>query len=83
MCIGETCCGKDSDEVFSYYTPAIVRIKDRKLGLSKLFFQVGAFLWIVGYNIILKKGWAKTTGHTAVVRISPLQPKINSKGENK
>ena len=83
MCVGETCCGKDSDEVFAYNTPAIVRIKDRKLGLTKLCFQVIAFVWIVIYNIGYSKGWAKIKLHSGVVRLAPLQPKINSKGEDK
>ena len=83
MCVGETFCGKDSDEVFGYNTPAIVRIKDRKLGLTKLFFQIIAFIWIVIYNIIWNKGWAKTGLHSGVVRLAPLQPKINSNGEDK
>ena len=80
MCIGETFCGKDSDEVFAYATPAVVKIKDRKLGLAKLFFQILAFIWIVINNVFLQKGWAKTVIPTGVVRLSPLQPKINAQG---
>ena len=80
MCIGEECCGRDSDELFAYQTPAVVRIKDRKLGLLKLVFQILAFIWVVVYNVFMQKGWAKTSIPRGSVRISPMQPKINDKG---
>ena len=80
MCIGEEFCGRDSDEVFAYSTPAVVRIKDRKLGLLKLLFQIIAFIWVVIWNIFAQKGWAKVKIPSGSVRLSPLQPKINDKG---
>ena len=78
MCVEETFCGKDSDEVFAYNTPAVVRIKDRKLGLAKITFQLIAFIYIVIYNVFYNHGWAKRMQPSGVVRLSPLQPKRNN-----
>ena len=80
MCIGEECCGRDSDEVFAYSTPAVVRIKDRKLGLLYHTFRLLAFIWVVIWNVFAQKGWAKVTIPRGSVRMSPMQPKINDKG---
>ena len=69
--------------MFAYNTPAVVRIKDRKLGLAKLFFSAAAFIYIVVNNVIIQRGWAKRSVPTGVARLSPLQPQINAQGEKK
>jgi hypothetical protein len=40
-------CGHDLDDVFAYQTPKIVVVRDRWLGLLKLFFMLGIFIFVV------------------------------------
>ena len=83
LSIIQTCCTKqDPDEAFAYHTPAVVKIKDRKLDLMKMMFTIIAFFYIVIYNVFLDHGWAKTMQPSGVVRLSSLQPKRNNQGLN-
>jgi hypothetical protein len=57
------CCPKcelgDLDDVFAYKTPVIARIRDRKLGLLRLFFSFLIIVYIGVYSIVANKGYAR------------------------
>jgi hypothetical protein len=40
-------CGHDLDDVFAYSTPKVVVVRDRWLGLLKLFFMLAIFVFVV------------------------------------
>ena len=58
-CLGKALCGSNVDETFSYSTPVVVRIRDRRLGLLRIAFSVLIFAWIGVYNIWWQRGYAK------------------------
>ena len=39
----------DLDEIFAFKTPRFVRIRDRRLGILNLLFNVAIFAYIVVY----------------------------------
>eukprot|EP01060_Flectonema_neradi_P005899 TRINITY_DN13957_c0_g1_i1.p1 TRINITY_DN13957_c0_g1~~TRINITY_DN13957_c0_g1_i1.p1 ORF type:complete len:491 (+),score=81.14 TRINITY_DN13957_c0_g1_i1:73-1545(+) len=47
----------DLDDLFAYRTPRTVLIRDRKLGLSRIILALALFLYIVVYEVIMKKGY--------------------------
>eukprot|EP01006_Ploeotia_vitrea_P028198 TRINITY_DN60921_c0_g1_i2.p1 TRINITY_DN60921_c0_g1~~TRINITY_DN60921_c0_g1_i2.p1 ORF type:complete len:427 (-),score=205.75 TRINITY_DN60921_c0_g1_i2:298-1578(-) len=51
----ERVTGRDPDEVFAYNTIKVVRIKDRYLGMLRLFLLLVIFLYIVGYVLIYQQ----------------------------
>ena len=58
-CLSKALCGANVDEVFSYSTPVVVRIRDRRLGLLRIVFSVLIFAYIGIYNIWYQRGYAK------------------------
>ena len=40
-------CGHDLDDLFAYQTPKVVVVRDRWLGLLKLFFMLAIFVFVV------------------------------------
>lgn len=78
MCLGEELFGVDTDELFAYSSPKVVRIKDRRLGILKYSFSILIFFYIVGYNIFWNLGWAKMTVPEGMVRFSLQSPTINT-----
>lgn len=49
--LGDTWCGTDVDAVFAYQTPKAVKIKDRTLGLTRLWLTLAIFLYIVVFQV--------------------------------
>lgn len=43
--------------IFEYYTPKIVHIKNKKIGVLNRLIQFGIIVYILGYVIIYKKGY--------------------------
>lgn len=50
-CLPATIFGVSIDSLFAYYTPKIVAIQDRSLGLLRIFAMLIIFLYIFVYNI--------------------------------
>jgi hypothetical protein len=50
-CLPKTAFGISLDSLFAYYTPKIVAIQDRSLGLMRIGAMVCIFLYIFVYNI--------------------------------
>lgn len=49
----------DWDEVFSYRTAKVVRVRDRRVGLLRIFLLLPIVAYIVGFVVIWNKGYLK------------------------
>lgn len=69
------CCARveeklgDFDTVFSYTTPRMVMIKDRRLGLMMLFVQVAVFLYVIVYQILILQAYKRPGAVAGSVRM--------------
>ena len=52
--LGDSWFGTDVDDIFAYATPRVTKIKDRSLGLLKLFLMICIFLYIGIWSIWIK-----------------------------
>lgn len=50
---------KDYDDIFSYNTPKIVKVRDRRLGIPYYFFMIVIFVYIV-YTVIVNQRYLIT-----------------------
>jgi hypothetical protein len=66
----------DPDDVLAYNTIKLVRIRDRRLGAIHHLLQLGIFLYIVVYTIILQKRYLKTEPPTGAFRVTAQQPSV-------
>ena len=77
-----SCCDKlNLDHTFAYTTAAQVKIKDKRLGITRLFLLVSAFVWVVVVNVVMNKGWARVESVEGVVAIIGTNPTVKRNGE--
>eukprot|EP01012_Entosiphon_sulcatum_P050914 TRINITY_DN6988_c0_g1_i1.p1 TRINITY_DN6988_c0_g1~~TRINITY_DN6988_c0_g1_i1.p1 ORF type:complete len:486 (+),score=96.69 TRINITY_DN6988_c0_g1_i1:51-1460(+) len=60
----------DLDETFSYVTFRKVKLRDRWLGLVNFFLQLAIFLYVIVWEIVLKKGYLLMEPPAGNTRIS-------------
>ena len=68
------------DHIFAYTTVAQVKIQDRRLGVTRLLLLVFAFVWVVVYNVVINKGWARVEpveGLATMVGANPTVASVN------
>jgi len=53
-CLGDKWFGQDVDSILAYQTPKIVKIQDRKLGITKNLLMLIIFVYIFIFNIYFK-----------------------------
>lgn len=68
--------GTDFDVLFAYNTIKYVRVVDRRLGLLRLFLMLGIIFYIVGFVLIMNRGYMKWETPVGSVQYS-LQPQPN------
>jgi len=66
----------DWDDLLSYNTVKVVRIRDRRLGALHITFMAGIVLYIVVYSIVLNKGYLKVETPMGSIRASLLKPSV-------
>ena len=65
------------DEAFAYETTAQIKIKDKRLGITRMALLLFAFIYVIVYNIIISKGWAKELPVRGVSKILGKNPTIS------
>ncbi|KAF2071100.1 hypothetical protein CYY_007586 [Polysphondylium violaceum] len=64
----------DWDDILSYNTVKVVRIRDRRLGILHITFMASIVIYIVIYSIILNKGYLNLETPVGSIRASLLKP---------
>ena len=73
-----SCCKNiNLDEVFAYKTSAQIKIKDRRLGFTRIALLCFAFIYVIVYNIVINKGWAKKLPVSGVAKLVGNNPTIS------
>ena len=73
-----SCCkNMNLDEAFAYETTAQIKIKDKRLGITRMALLFFAFIYVIVYNIIISKGWAKELPVRGVSKIVGKNPTIS------
>eukprot|EP01062_Namystynia_karyoxenos_P022045 TRINITY_DN18434_c0_g2_i2.p1 TRINITY_DN18434_c0_g2~~TRINITY_DN18434_c0_g2_i2.p1 ORF type:complete len:470 (+),score=126.57 TRINITY_DN18434_c0_g2_i2:85-1410(+) len=60
----------DADDLFAYKTSRRIVIRDRKLGLIRLGIIIAIFVYVVIYEVVLRKGYLKKQDPVGFVRTS-------------
>jgi len=72
--MGDTLFGQDIDTLFAYQTVRIAKIRDRTLGLFRIFMMVAIFFYICIFNIWYKGGHFSFTPVQGVARLQWQEP---------
>jgi len=64
----------DFDKVFSYSTLKVVTIQDRRLGFLHYGFQLGIFIYIVVYTIVIQQRYLRTEAPYGAIRSTLQEP---------
>jgi hypothetical protein len=73
-----SCCKNiNLDEAFAYKTAAQIKIKDRRLGITRVVLLCFAFIYVIVYNIVINKGWAKKLSVRGVAKVTGNNPTIS------
>eukprot|EP01012_Entosiphon_sulcatum_P043085 TRINITY_DN57264_c0_g1_i1.p1 TRINITY_DN57264_c0_g1~~TRINITY_DN57264_c0_g1_i1.p1 ORF type:complete len:549 (+),score=64.58 TRINITY_DN57264_c0_g1_i1:30-1649(+) len=62
--------GKDLDDLLSYKTARMVKIRDRRLCIGRILISIGVLLYVVIYAIIEEQGYLKVDVPVGAVRLS-------------
>ena len=76
-CIPETICGADVDSLFAYPTVKIVRIRDSRLGLFKMFLIFCITLYVGLIQLWKDSGYLATEKVSGITRFTLQQPTVN------
>ena len=69
------------DDLFAYTTTRLVVIRDRRLGLLRFALLFSCFVWVVVYQLYVKRGWADETPLSGGSLVLGINPTRNDKGE--
>ena len=76
-CIPDTICGADVDSLFAYPTVKIVRIRDSRLGLFKVFLIFLITLYIGLIQLWKDSGYLATEKVSGITRFTLQQPTVD------
>mmetsp|Transcript_24577 Transcript_24577/g.48852 ORF Transcript_24577/g.48852 Transcript_24577/m.48852 type:complete len:454 (-) Transcript_24577:33-1394(-) len=76
-CIPDTICGADVDSLFAYPTVKIVRIRDSRLGLFKLFLIFLITLYVGLIQLWKDSGYLATEKVSGITRFTLQQPTVD------
>jgi len=64
----------DADDLLSYETIKLVKIRDRRLGIMHFFLQFGIFIYIVVYTIIIQQRYLRQDAPYGSIRPTAQEP---------
>lgn len=73
-CLGDKLFGQDVDTLFAYQTARVAKIKDRSLGLIRIFLMLCIFIYIFIFNIWYKGAHFSFTPVSGVARLQWQEP---------
>ena len=74
-------CCSDLDNLLAYKTPVLVQIKDRRLGLLRIFLVLCCVVYVFIYNVLIQGGWYKQEMLDGRAAITVTNPTIDDKGD--
>ena len=70
-------CGYDTDEIFAFSTPKLVRIRDSRLGVLQLLLQLAILAYVVVWQIVKQTKYLELAAPTGSLRFSLLEPLVD------
>jgi len=69
--------GYDCDDIFAYSTVKFVKIRDKRLGMLRVLFQLGIIVYLIVLVIVRDGGYCATEKPQGTVQFTLRQPTVN------